>query len=96
MKRNFISSIFVFVLFFSMFFFGISNVSKTTDEKQSEALELAISRGIAHCYATEGFYPEDLSYLMEHYGIMYDSDKYFVDYTVLGENIFPEVTVIEK
>lgn len=91
-----IASIIIFAAFFCMFFLGISNVSTKTDEKQSESLELAISRGIAHCYATNGYYPEDLAYLTEHYGIIYDTDKYFVDYTVLGENIFPEVTIIEK
>ena len=91
-----IASMLLFAALFAMFFFGISNVSDKTDEKQSSTLELAISRGIAHCYATEGHYPEDLSYLVENYGIHYDTDKFFVDYTVLGENIFPEVTIIEK
>ena len=90
------ASFILFAAFFAIFFLGISNVSTKTDEKQAESLELAITRGIAHCYATEGHYPEDLSYLVSHYGISYDSNKYFVDYTVLGENIFPEVTIIEK
>lgn len=90
------TSMIIFAVFFGMFFLGISNISTKTDEKQTESLELAISRGIAHCYATEGYYPEDLSYLIDHYGISYDSNKYFIDYTVLGENIFPEVTIIAK
>ena len=91
-----IASMLLFAALFAMFFFGISNVSDKTDEKQSSTLELAISRGIAHCYATEGFYPESLDYLIEHYGITYDQDKYFVDYNVLGENMFPDITIIEK
>ena len=91
-----VASFIIFAAFFAMFFLGISNISAKTDEKQKESLELAISRGISHCYATKGHYPEDLSYLMTHYGISYDENKYFIDYTVLGENIFPEVTIIEK
>ena len=98
-SRNYIKHIASMILFaalFVLFFFGISNISDQSDKKQSESLETAISRGVAHCYATNGYYPEDLSYLIEHYGILYDSDKYFIDYTVLGENIFPEITIIEK
>ena len=86
----------IFVLIFCAFAFGISGVSDKTSAEQTEALELAISRGIAHCYATEGRYPESLEYLLEEYGISYDADKYFVDYQVLGQNIFPDVTIIEK
>ncbi len=91
-----IASILLFVVIFAVFSFGITNVSRETSEKQSESLELAISRGVAHCYASEGFYPENLDYLIENYGITYDTDKYFVDYNVLGENMFPDITIIEK
>ena len=93
---KYVASFIIFATLFAMFFLGITNISMKTDEKQTESLELAITRGIAHCYATEGYYPEDLSYLVSHYGISYDTSKYYVDYTVLGENIFPEVTIIEK
>ena len=91
-----LASIILFAALFVMFVFGISNISKETTEIQSESLELAISRGIAHCYATSGYYPENLDYIIENYGITYDSKRYFVDYQVLGENIFPDVTIIEK
>lgn len=86
----------LFLVFFCAFVYGISNISSKTDENETETLHLAISRGITHCYATEGHYPENLEYLLTHYGITYDSEKYFVDYQVLGENIFPDVTIIEK
>ena len=90
------ASVGLFAVLFLMFFLGISQVSEETSEKQTETLRLAISRGIAHCYATEGQYPERLDYLLDNYGIDYDSEKYFVDYQVLGQNIFPDVTIIEK
>lgn len=94
--HNQVLSLLLFLLLFSVFSFGISNISEETSQKQSESLELAINRGIAHCYATEGRYPESLEYLQENYGIFYDSEQYFVDYQVLGSNIFPDVTIIEK
>ncbi len=90
------ASIVVFLAVFFAFFLGISKVSEEAGEKQIESLHLAISRGIAHCYATEGHYPESLDYLKQYYGILYDSDKFFVDYQALGANLFPDVTVIEK
>ena len=99
MKRFFqtqIIAIIIFAIIFFAFTSGVSKISHNTDENQTELLHLAISRGITHCYATEGHYPEDLDYLKEHYGITYDTDKYFVDYQVLGKNIFPDVTIIEK
>lgn len=89
-------SVSLFLMIFFGFSIGISNVSKETSAKQTESLQLAISRSIAHCYASKGYYPENLEYLQEHYGIHYDTDKYFIDYQVLGENIFPDVTIIEK
>jgi len=86
----------LFLILFLFFLLGISHVSRETQSKQAESLRQSISRSIAHCYATEGFYPESLEYLKEHYGIRYDTDTFFVDYQVLGENIFPDVTILEK
>ena len=53
-------------------------------------------RNITYCYAVEGSYPESLDYLKEHYGLTYDEDRFFVDYQVIGANILPDVTIIEK
>lgn len=86
----------VFALVFGLFLAGISSASHKVSSEQTEALEKAVSRSIAHCYASEGRYPESLEYLEEHYGITYDEDKYFIDYQILGQNLFPDVTIIEK
>ena len=61
-----------------------------------ETLEQAVSRGIVHCYAMEGAYPESLQYLKDHYGLIYDEDRFFVDYQVLGSNLIPDVTIIDR
>lgn len=87
-------SIALFLGFFCIFFIGISGVSKETSEKQIENLNRAITKSVAHCYATEGHYPENLEYLTENYGISYDKEKYFIDYQVLGENIFPDISIL--
>ena len=59
-------------------------------------LETALRRGVAACYATEGFYPPDLSYLREHYGLQIDESRYRVFYEVFAPNIMPEITVLER
>ena len=89
-----LASLLIFMICFSAFFAGLSGVSDESYEKQIETLSLALNRSIAHCYAFEGHYPESLDYLKNHYGISYDSDKFFVDYQVYGENIFPDISIV--
>lgn len=56
----------------------------------------AVNRDIIHCYAIEGMYPPDTSYIEDHYGLSYDKDKFIIDYEFFGANIMPKVTVITK
>lgn len=94
--RRLILSVFLFLAICLGFYSGINSISARAQEEQKKSLTESIQRGIAHCYATEGHYPQDLAYLQQEYGIQYDTDKYFVDYQITGSNIMPDVTVIEK
>lgn len=76
------------------FLFGLSSIQESTLQKQQESLETALTRDITHCYAVEGYYPPSLSYLEEHYGLIYDKDLFFVDYQPVGSNIRPNFTII--
>lgn len=96
MDKKLVLTIACFLVLFIVFVFGISNISAETENQQSQTLHSAISRNIAHYYASYGCYPESLEELESHYEILYDHDKYFVDYQILGSNIFPDVTIIEK
>ncbi|MCH1978285.1 hypothetical protein MCG44_00765 [Lawsonibacter sp. OA9] len=69
---------------------------ESTVSEQRRTLEDAVYRNIIQCYTTEGTYPEDLDYLQMHYPLMYDRDRYFIDYRPVGENIMPEVTIITR
>ncbi|MCI9418042.1 MAG: hypothetical protein HFI82_11670 [Eubacterium sp.] len=95
-RRNFLISLLFFAFIFSAFWFGISSISEKTEEKELVTLEKAVARGITYCYAMEGSYPNSLSYLKENYGLIYDENKYFIDYQPLGANIVPDVTIIRK
>ncbi len=95
-SQNLAISVICFVLILSLFLLGVRIVERRTDAQAMETLEQAVSRGIVHCYAMEGAYPESLQYLKDHYGLIYDEDRFFVDYQVLGSNLIPDVTIIDR
>ena len=95
-SKNFIISIIFFFMIIAVFTLGTTLVADRTDAQEQKTLEQAISRGLVHCYSTEGSYPESLQYLKEHYGLYYDEDRFFVDYQVYGSNIMPDVTIIDR
>lgn len=79
-----------------LFLYAVSSISESTTERQQQALEDAIERSIVSCYCIEGTYPPSLDYLVEHYGLTYDKELFFVDYQAIGSNILPDVTIIRK
>lgn len=76
-----------------------SHTLKTMKEKvhdlQYHNLTQAVQRAITSCYALEGRYPQSLDDLIDTYGLIYDDDTFFIDYQPNGENIRPNVTIIE-
>ncbi len=89
-------SLVIVVAILVLFFAGLNSVSKNTLDKQETALKRALNRSIIQCYAVEGTYPPDLDYIREHYGLTYNEELFFVDYTAIGSNILPDVTVIRR
>ena len=89
-------SVFIFAVIALLFYFAINSAGKTTIEGQQDALNNALTRDIVQCYSIEGRYPPSLSYLEEHYGLVYDKDIFFVDYQPIASNLYPDVTVIMK
>ena len=70
--------------------------AKTNLSYEKDLLQKALERSITQCYALEGTYPSNLEYLEEHYGLTYNKDHFYVDYTYIGGNLRPDVTIIEK
>lgn len=95
-SKNLIISLAGFLIVISVFILGVVRVSDRTDAQAMQTLEQALNRGIVHCYTIEGAYPKDLQYLKDNYGLTYDEERFFVDYQVLGSNIIPEVTIIDR
>lgn len=79
----------VFVLF-------SNSMVNTNTAREKEILRNAIDRSVTQCYALEGVYPSDLTYLEENYGLIYNKDQFFVDYQYIGGNLRPDITIIER
>lgn len=73
---------------------GLNNISGLTERQEAEGLENSVRQSAVHCYALEGFYPDSLEYLEQHYGLTYDKEKYIVSYETVGSNLMPDVSVI--
>ena len=79
-----------------VFLYGFSRISKTAEGEQQHALERSIRKSLVSCYAIEGAYPDSLSYLEEHYGLLIDHERYVVEYEPFGSNIWPTVQVVRR
>lgn len=84
------------ILVLIAFCFAAASVSKTNDAREKEILQNALDRSITQCYALEGAYPSSLSYLVDNYGLTYDSNRYFIDYQYIGSNLRPDTMIIER
>lgn len=73
-----------------------ASLASTNRDRETEILSNALDRSITQCYALEGSYPPDLDYLKEHYGLTYNSDRYFIDYRYIGSNLRPNTIIIER
>ncbi|BFL45785.1 hypothetical protein C3B58_16505 [Lactonifactor longoviformis] len=94
--RNLWLSVLIFAGILLLFYTGVTSISRISLKEQEKSLKTALSQAVVRCYAAEGSYPESLEYLKEHYGITYDSSRFYVDYQVTGANILPDITVISR
>lgn len=83
----------LFFVIFGYFLYGFSDVSKTMDGQQEDSLKRAVNQAVTSCYAIEGAYPDSISYIEKHYGVVIDHSKYIVTYQSLGSNIKPDVQI---
>ncbi len=85
-----------FVLVFGFFFYAIIMLSERSAEQQIKSLETAVTRDVLHCFASEGEYPESMSYIEENYALSYDHNKFEIEYAPGGDGNLPYVKVSLK
>lgn len=74
----------------------ISNFDYGQNKEGKRQLENAIAQAAVSCYATEGIYPPDLQYLIDHYGIQINTHQYTVVYEAIASNLMPDITVLDN
>ena len=62
-------------------------------EESALAIKNTIMEKSLQCYVIEGAYPDELSYLEEHYGLIVNRKDYYIVYTPVAENIPPQIVV---
>ena len=84
------------IIVLAFFLISVMKLENTRQEMGKQQLEEALRRAAVACYAAEGFYPPNVTYLVQHYGLQYDETAYKVHYEVFASNLMPEITVVEK
>lgn len=75
---------------------SIFNSQKAYDENQLGSIEKNIRKAVITCYSIEGYYPSDINYLKDNYGLVIDESSVNVFYQAVGSNIFPDIMVSIK
>ncbi|MDD6159173.1 MAG: hypothetical protein PUC52_07110 [bacterium] len=79
-----------------MALWGVLLWQRPLRQESREAVERAVRRSMGQCYAVEGVYPAELSYLEEHYGLTINHRRYIVTYEAFASNLTPEVQVLPR
>ena len=74
----------------------VGRVDNRQKETETESVREAVLNAALTCYAVEGAFPAELSYLTEHYGLLYDEEQYIIYYDAFASNLPPEIRVHER
>jgi len=84
-----------FLLAICLFGSWLGRFSRESDRLQRQALEDALNRNLLLCYSLEGRYPETLEQLLERCPLVYDRERFVIDYRSHGGNLLPDITILE-
>ena len=94
---KYIISVIVVIAAALILIFGVfGSASSDEIEEGIQAIKNTIMEKSLQCYVIEGAYPDELSYLEEHYGLIVNRNDYYITYTPVAENIPPQVSVVPK
>ena len=78
------------------FLLAVSRLEEGRRAAGVDQLETAVRKTAVSCYAAEGFYPPDVAYLQEHYGLQFDEETYVIHYERTASTWMPDITVLER
>lgn len=85
-----------YIIILILFVMSLYILSNSNKERQKTYLDQSLRKNIAYCYATTGVYPDNLNTIEQKYGLTYDKDKFYIDYKIIGKNMYPKITILEK
>jgi hypothetical protein len=83
----------VFAAFVMFVIVMLRDASATSEEEEIRMVHESIVRAAVSCYSFEGFYPADIEYLVEHYNLILDRERFFIYYDRIAANILPNIIV---
>jgi len=95
-SRGIVISILVFALIAILFVAMLGQIRTKSDSEQVKLLEEALRRAAITCYAIEGRYPPSIQYIMDHFLVIIDDEKYIVSYDVFASNVMPSINVLNR
>ncbi len=99
MKKHYLMKICIFSVCLIVFVgitVGILKSETSYNENTLKMVEENIKKAAMTCYSVEGYYPSDIAYLEENYGLVVDTSKVNVFYQTVGSNLFPDIVVTYK
>ena len=91
-----VAAILIFVALIVAFVLLVNNITGKGDGRELDIVRDAVKNAALTCYAVEGMYPDDLTYLREHYNLSYNEERYIVYYRPLASNLMPSIKVVER
>ena len=91
-----VAAILIFVALIVAFVLLINNITGKGNGRELEIVRDAVKNAAITCYAVEGAYPDDVSYLRDNYRLAYDEERYLVNYEAFASNMIPDIYVTEK
>lgn len=91
-----IGALAIFVALIIVFVLLINSITSKGSGQEQDIVYDAVKNAALTCYAVEGMYPSELSYLCEHYNLSYNSERFIVYYDSFASNLMPSIKVVER
>ena len=75
---------------------SVSGYGATNNALSKANVQDIVETYAIQCYASEGSYPPDIQYLVDHYGLILDEERFIYDYDIFASNVKPEIIIIDN
>ena len=96
MNKKDVASIAIFIVLILSFVLLINSITTKNNGRELQIVRDAVKNAALTCYAVEGMYPDDLTYLRDHYNLSYNEERYHVFYEPIASNLMPSIKVAER